>query len=114
MSLRFSSNKVNQLISINQETIYALDSRLGSASKNLGIAQSAINASTTETEKDVMTRWQNLIANEYRYFKYLTDNLRVKQNLLKIEDNQLEESIIANCGGLNATDAPFTGDSSSL
>ena len=102
------------MISINQDTIYALDSRLGSASRNLGIAQAAINASTTETEKDVMTRWQNLIGNEYRYFKFLTDNLREKQTILKTESDQLEASINANCGGLDATDAPFTGDSSNL
>lgn len=113
MSIRVSYDQTKQLMTINQGTLYALDSRLGTAAKNLGVAQAAVNDSTSDSEKEIMIRWQNLISNESSNFKILTDILRGKQNTLQDVYSQLEASINSNCGGLETLPI-YTGDSSSL
>ena len=114
MSQRLSYDQVKKLLAIHQKTLNALATGIAKAIINNGTAQTGINAATTQTEKETFTRWQDLILYELGHFKNLTESLRVKQTALQAEYNQLEVSIIENCRGLNATEAPFSGNWTSL
>lgn len=114
MSQRVSYDQVKNLNAANQGLLSVLDYRLASAANSYKGAQAAVNVATTESEKEILLRWQNLIFDQSIFVKNLTDSLREKQSGLQVEFGVLEASIIANCGGLDISLPSFSGDWLSL
>lgn len=110
-SQRIRLKQINQLIKTNLESIKSFEEGVNSVSSIVANAQSGYDAATTDSERDYWTQWLNMITSEIAFYRKKIEMMRAKQVVMETEKGQLEASIIANCGGLDATDAPSGGNS---
>ena len=106
--------EVRKLISINNQTLTALDNYIVAGNAVLSKAQTKLNAATSEDDIEALTADFIHMESEMNILRNESASLGLKQVGVKSEKCLIKMFLKEKCGGLDAVEPPFTGDVADL